>query len=607
MAGGDEHTPDEDRAVRMRVMRAMERAWTGRVGEAIAMLSGDKTVMAHAFGLRMLGTLHLESRHLQDALDAFSAAAALSPESGEARCNVGVALQQIGRLGEALAAYDEAIRLQPVNVTAHFNRGVVLRLANRLDEAEAAFGNAVDLDPKMVQAHVNRGLVRLILGRHHDALASFDRALALSPGNADLLQARAAALQALGQPVVQPPALTRPPPPPPPGAQAAVARSRVLIELERYEEALALAGAVQRQGPVGAQALMAKAAALWKLGRVSEALGAGNAAIRLDPDNSEIHEEFSYYCLKLGDYERGWAEYEYRLGRPQRRLRLLAPDVPLWRGEVLAGKRVAVLTEQGHGDTLHFVRYLGALHERGAVLTGFAQPVLLELLRSCPVPATWIEKDAAAGEEGRFDFHVPLLSLPHRFATRRETIPADVPYLFADEAKAAAWRARLGREGFKVGVAWQGNPEHPSDHLRSVALAALAPLAAVPGVRLISLQARHGLHQLVSLPSGMAVEDLGPTIGDNPDGMAEIAAVMAGLDLVVTINSAVAHLAGALGRPVWVALMADPDWRWLLKGEASPWYPTARLFRQQKPGDWGGVFAAMAKALAERADPASLA
>jgi hypothetical protein len=210
----------------------------------------------------------------------------------------------------------------------------------------------------------------------------------------------------------------------------------------------------------------------------------------------------------------------------------------------------------------------------------------------------------------RFDYYVPLLSLPHRLATRRETIPAEVPYIFADQAKAVAWRARLGAQGFKVGVAWQGNPEHPSDHLRSVALAAMAPLAAIPGVRLISLQARHGLHQLAALPVGMAVEDLGPAIGDNPDGMAEIAAVMAGLDLVVTIDSAVAHLAGALGRPVWLALMADPDWRWQLKGEASQWYPTARLFRQQKPGDWSGVFAAMADALAERAGragPAGLA
>ncbi len=566
------------------------------------MLSADAAVRGSVFGCTTLGRLALESGRKQEALDAFAAAARLAPDSGEARCNVGVALQQLGRMAEALTAYDAAIRLQPANVTAHFNRGVVLRLTNRLEEAEAALGHAAALEPKMVEAHVNRGLICLMLGRHREALASFDRALALAPGSADILQARAAALQALGQPVAQPPA-SRSPPPPPAGAQAAVARSRVLIELERYDEALALAGRVPRQGAVGAQALMAKASALWKLGRVSEALGAGKAALRLDPGNAEIHEEFSYYCLKLGDFERGWEEYEYRLERPQHRVRTLGLDAPLWRGEDLAGRNVLVLTEQGHGDTLQFVRYLRLLHERGAVLTGAVQPALRDVLSSYAVPVTWIDAGAVAGAGLRFDYHIQLLSLPHRFATRRETIPAEVPYLSADAGKVAAWGERLGREGFKVGVAWQGNPEHASDHLRSVALAALAPLAAVPGVRLISLQGRHGLHQLGSLPAGMAVEDLGPAIGDNPGGMAEIAAVMANLDLVVTPDSAIAHLAGALGRPVWLALMADPDWRWLRTGDDSPWYPTMRLFRQGRSGDWSGAFAAMAAALGETARP----
>ncbi len=607
MDGNRRRTPAEDGAVRVAVMQALERAWTGRAGEAIAMLSTDQAVLAHPFGRTTLGTLYLESHRLQEALDAFSAAVVLAPESGEARCNLGVALQQLGRLDEALAAYEEAIRLQPANVTAHFNCGVVLRLADRFDEAEAALDRAIALNPKMVEAHVNRGLLCLRRGRPRDALASLDRALALAPGNADIMQVRTAALQALGQSVTQPHAGVRATAQPPRGAEAAVARSRVLVELQRNEEALALANQVPRQGPVGAQALMAKAAALWNLGRVSEALGAGNAALKLDPGNAVLHEEFAYYCLKLGDLERGWAEYEYRLERPQRRLPMLGLEMPLWRGEDVAGRHVLVLTEQGHGDTLQFVRYLRLLHERGARLTGIASPVLIGLLRSLAVPMAWIEKPEEAGEGGRFDYHVPLLSLPHRFATRLETIPADVPYLAADAAKVAGWRGRLGSAGFKVGIAWQGNPDHPSDHLRSIALAEFAPLAAVPGVRLISLQARNGLHQLGSLPPGMSVEDLGPAIGDNPEGMAEVAAVMASLDLVVTPDSAIAHLAGALGRPIWLALMADPDWRWLRRRDDSPWYPTARLFRQRKPGDWRAVFAAMAEALAEHIGPASLA
>lgn len=606
MVRGERRTPIEERAVRMAVMRAMERAWSGRIGEAIAALSSDKAVMDHPFGCATLGTLLLESGHPREALEAFSAAVALAPQSGEARCNVGVVLQQLGRFPEALAAYDEAVRLQPANVTAHFNRGVVLRLANRLDEAAATFRLATALNPKMVEAHVNRGLVCLKLGRLHDALESLDKALALSPGRADLVQARAVALQALGRPVPRPRSPVRLPLPPP-GAQAAIARARILVELERHDEALALANSVPAKGHAGAQALMAKAAALWKLGRVGEAVAAGNAAVRLDPGNGELHEEFAYYCLKFGDFERGFAEYEYRLERPQRRQQTLRLDAPLWRGEALAGKRMLVLTEQGHGDTVHFVRYLRFLHERGAILTGMAQPALVNILRSYPAPVAWIAGAEAAGKDARFDYYVPLLSLPHRMATRRETIPADVPYLHADPAKVAFWRERLGGEGVKVGIAWQGNPDHPSDYLRSTALAAFAPLSAVPGVRLISLQARHGLCQLEALPPGMAVEDLGAAISDNPDGMAEIAAVMANLDLVVAPDSATAHLAGALGRPLWLALMADPDWRWLLGRADSPWYPTARLFRQQKPGDWGPVFAAMAAELTERANSPDLA
>lgn len=604
MAGGEERLPAEDGAVRMKVMQALERAWTGRVAEAIAILVADGAVLAHPFGRTTLGTLFLESGRTAAALDAFGAAAALVPESGEARCNVGVALQRLGRLGEALAAYDEAVRLQPANVTAHFNRGAVLRLTNRLAEAKVAFARAAALSPKMVEAHVNRGLICLMLGQPREALASLDTALALSPDRAEIAEARATALRALGRPSTPPPGAVAGPLPPPPGAQAAVALGRILIELGRYEEALARVGPVPRQGPVGAQALMAKAAALWNLGRVGEAFGAGAAALRLDPGNAELHEEISYMFLKVGDFDRGWAEYEYRSERPQRRLRTVDLRAPLWQGEDLAGKRLLVLTEQGHGDTLQFVRFLGALHDRGADLTGVAQPAVLDLLRSLAVPVTWV---AAAEEGARYDYHVPLLSLPHRLGTRLETIPADVPYLSADDAKAAAWRQRLGADGFKIGVSWQGNPEHPSDHQRSVALAALAPLAAVPGVRLISLQARNGLSQLGRLPAGMAVEDLGPEIGDNPNGMAEIAAVMAGLDLVVTPDTAIAHLAGALGRPVWVALMADSDWRWLRGREDSPWYPTARLFRQRKAGDWGPVFATMAAGLTELAGRPSLA
>ena len=194
------------------------------------------------------------------------------------------------------------------------------------------------------------------------------------------------------------------------------------------------------------------------------------------------------------------------------------------------------------------------------------------------------------------------MSLPHIFRTHSEAeIPADVPYLAADPERVAKWAARLGSDGFKVGIGWQGNADYPGDHFRSIPLKQFAPLAQVPGVRLISVQALWGLEQLEDLPAGMTVETLGEELTNNPDGFREMAAVIANLDLMILSDSAPAHLAGALGRPVWVALAKRPDWRWQAGRSDSPWYPTMRLFRQAEAGDWAGVFAAIAAALAERA------
>jgi len=225
------------------------------------------------------------------------------------------------------------------------------------------------------------------------------------------------------------------------------------------------------------------------------------------------------------------------------------------------------------------------------------QPPLLKLIRSFPAPVAWMDNIRAAG---RFDFQIPMLSLPHVLGTEVDTVPAAVPYLSADPQARGFWGERIGAAGFRVGIVWQGNPGYRYDRRRSVPLRHYAALAAVPGVRLISLQAVHGLDQLQGLPAGMNVETLGEKITANPDGVSEIAAAMASLDLIVSSDTAMAHLAGALGRPVWVALSDDPDWRWLFGRDDSPWYPTMRLFRQPVRDEWGGVFAAMAAALKAR-------
>ncbi|MCR4282694.1 MAG: hypothetical protein NUV72_06680, partial [Bauldia sp.] len=267
---------------------------------------------------------------------------------------------------------------------------------------------------------------------------------------------------------------------------------------------------------------------------------------------------------------------------------------PLWRGENLEGTKLLVYAEQGHGDTIQFTRYLPEIAERGGTLTLLVQEPLRRLYEA-NFPG--IDVTRSLGMRSGFDYQISLMSLPFVFGTTLETIPQNVPYLHADPARAEKWRERIGVDGFRVGIAWQGNPTYGRDRDRSIRVGEFAPLTAVNGVRLISLQWSGGAEQLKSLPGGMRVETLGEEIENNPDGFREVAAVMANLDLLIMSDTGPAHLAGALGRPVWVALNDRPDWRWMRQGSASPWYPTMRLFRQKTTGDWPGVFAEMAEEL----------
>jgi hypothetical protein len=332
------------------------------------------------------------------------------------------------------------------------------------------------------------------------------------------------------------------------------------------------------------------AASLWRLGRREEALAAVSVAARQSPEDIQTHQALSQYCLATGDFARGWAEYEFRSDTYDPRQADLDRQAPRWKGEPPKGRTLLVSAEQGIGDTIQFARFLLGLYTRGAALKALVQPSVLGLVKSLPAPVAWHDRISAVGP---FDLQIPMMSLPRILGVELHSIPREVPYLTPDAAKVAEWAARLAHDHdtrFRVGIVWQGNPRYRNDRRRSVPLRSFAPLAEVPDVRLISLQAVHGLDQLATLPQGMHVETLGDKVTANPDGVAEIAAVMANLDLIVTSDTAMAHLAAALGRPVWVALSDDPDWRWMLERSDSPWYPSMRLFRQQTRGDWPGVF-----------------
>ncbi len=312
-------------------------------------------------------------------------------------------------------------------------------------------------------------------------------------------------------------------------------------------------------------------------------------ALRLKPDYAEAHTNLSYAHYFQGDFESWWFEYEWRW-----KCRSCLPPAfppPYWDGSSLEGKRILLFVEQGLGDTIQFIRYAPLVKQRGATVALQCQPSMLRLLATCEGIDQIVPKGV---DPPAADVRIPLMSLPRVFRTTLANIPAQVPYLSVDPELCMRWRQPLEQvDGFKVGIAWQGNPDHLRDQQRSAPLVAFEPLAKIPGVRLVSLQQGIGRAQLPELAGPMGVLDL----SDRVEDFADTAALVSNLDLVISVDTSVAHLAGAMGVPVWVAIQLLPEWRWMLEREDSPWYPTMRLFRQRSWGDWAGVFERMAETL----------
>ncbi len=325
---------------------------------------------------------------------------------------------------------------------------------------------------------------------------------------------------------------------------------------------------------------------LYALDQRDEAEQAAREALMLERTTAEDHRIAAALLLLRGEYREGWAELEWRTKAPG----YVQPALPgrAWSGEPLSGERVALWGEQGLGDVLQFVRYAADVAARGG------RPVLLTSKSMFPLlgEANLCELATIGEPPPDCEFHAALMSLPHVFGTTLETVPNRVPYLRANETLVGQWRQRLaGISGMRVGICWQGNPKFGRDVGRSVPLADFAPLAQVAGVRLVCLQKVFGLEQLDALAGAFDVVDLRPEYDVEDGAFLNAAAIMQNLDLVISPDTAVAHLAGALGVPVWTMLPKVPDWRWLLDRDDTPWYPTMRLFRQSRAGDWSGVIA----------------
>jgi tetratricopeptide (TPR) repeat protein len=451
------------------------------------------------------------------------------------------------------------LRLNPTDSRAENNRAQVLNALHQPEQALHGLQRAIALNPNDAELHYNRGNTLMALNRTGEALAAFEHALALNPG---LHQAR----QNMGI------ALTR---------------------LGRAEEALRIYDALLLQpGAALPELRVNRAGTLDQLNRRADALADCDAALAENPAHAMAHWNAAIVCLSLGDYGRGWREWEWRWQTPDFARHRRAWASPAWLGQFsLAGKRILLHPEQGLGDTIQFCRYAPLVKALGGQTILEAPAPLLPLLRTLAGVDHLIE---FGQDPGPIDCHTPLMSLPLALGTRLETVPAAIPYLAADPARVAAWRARLGpAHGPRVGLAWSGNPALQSDAFRSAPLAALAPLIA-PGIEFISVQKDVRAPDAPAMAS-LNIRHFGPDLHD----FADTAALISLLDLVISVDTAPAHLAGALGRPVWLLLHATAEWRWLMGRADSPWYPTARLFRQAIPQDWGELAGRVRAQLAE--------
>jgi tetratricopeptide (TPR) repeat protein len=524
---------------------ARQQHSAGRLAEAEAIY---RQILAarpdYPDALHLMGVLAFQVGRIGDGLELIGRAIAIDPKIPPYYCNLGQVLFAAGRFDDAIAACRKALELRPDYAEALNNLGTALQAKGQLADALAAYRRATEIRPDFSEAHHNLGTALLQNRQPEEALACERVALMLRPAYPDAYNGLGNALKARGE------------------LDSAAAA---------YRQALALRSPyVEAENNLGN--------ALREMGRLDEAAQQYRRTITLKPDLASAHFNLAATLLLQGNFEQGWPEHEWRWGVGE----LIGYEQkftqPMWDGGDLSGRTILLHAEQGFGDTIQFVRYAQLVKQRsGRVILA----VPTELRRLMQGIAGVDQLIAHRDQRPDFDVHCPLLSLPLVMKTRLETIPAPIPYLRADRQLSSRWRQRLsGDDSVKVGLAWAGRPTHVHDHLRSIATALLSPLVEVPNATFVSLQKGRTDASLPILDWTAELHDF-----------ADTAALIDNLDLVISVDSAMAHLAGAMGKPVWMLLQFIPDWRWLLDRSDSPWYPTMRIFRQPKRADWGGPLA----------------
>jgi tetratricopeptide (TPR) repeat protein len=615
------------------LQRATEAHRAGNLGVAEKAYSDALQLdPRNADALRLLGSLYIQTHRPAEGEDYLRRALARQPQNPEIHNNLALGLRHLGRLDEARRHYERAVALKPDYVQALGNLALTYTELNRPDEALTTFRRALTLDDRNAKTHyalanllrgrsgglpeairhyetalrlkpdyfeamVNLGIAYIENGDTPRAIAWYQGSLKADPGNVRIMNNLGNALRSVGRSAEAHDLFLKALALAPQYAEAHVNCGAMYRDLGRFAEAEAECHRALALNPKLVAAKVNLATLYQDQRRHEEALATFDEALAAAPDLPEAQWNKSLSLLALGRFDEGWPLYEKGLGHYHLRMINHAPD-KRWDGVLRPGLRLLLWAEQGLGDSLQFVRYAQLCHQAGLHVTVFAQPGLRRLFRACPA----IDDVPDALDPEAYDANISLMSLPYAFQTRLDTIPNEVPYLFVSDEARATWAPLLAAHpGPKIGLVWAGNPRehmanaHLLDRRRSLPLEAFRPLLTREDVTFISLQKGDKAAQIAE--QGLTDRLIDPM--NKVQDFMDTAAIVEGLDLVITVDTSVAHLAGALGKPVWILSRYDACWRWLCNQETNPWYPTARLFGQDAPGDWPSALARVATALCE--------
>ncbi len=550
----------------------------------------------HPEALHYRGVLAYQTGRAELAVELIQRAVSCRPVFPEAWSHLGMILGSLHRCHDSIAASERSIQQKPDNPDPYYNRGNVLAEKGETDLAISSFQQAVQHRPHWPEAQSNL-ITALIEGGFVDkAILAARHAAAILPNSPEVHCGLGNALRANRELDASIAAYHRALQLKPDWCEALNFLGVALKDKGLLDEAVAVYQRVLQLNPNHAEATSNLGVALQQKGHLDDAMGAYRNAIALDPDLADAHFNLGTQLLLRGDFAAGWREYEWRW-KLNRSTQAWNNSLLRWDGSDLKGRTIVLHREQGFGDVFQFIRYVPMVVQRGGKVVVVGTPEMKRLLRSVP----GIAHCAVAGEMlPHADVHCPLLSLPFVFQASLENIPCSVPYLRAELSDIQKWKVELNADPakLKVGLVWAGRPTHENDGNRSMPLSLLAPLSAVAGVSFYSLQKGPAAEQVLNTPRGFVVIDRTNELND----FADTAGLIENLDLVISVDTAIVHLTGAMGKPVWTLLPQIPDWRWLMDREDSPWYPTMRLFRQDSAGDWEKVVQRVVHALEQTLD-----